>query len=332
MLPGIMIFTGCGNEVEISAPYKDIPVVYCILNPGDSVHYLRLEKSFNGEANAYEMAQQADSIYYPDAEVYLERWSDNKMQEQFNMIPVTIAPRINGVFAEDPNRLYATSSELIPNNEYRLNIRIPSTGAEISARTHLVNDFRIIKPEYYRKSLPFSSYGNNTIVEWVTARYTRAFHLQIRFHYLEINGEDTVRNTAYWNIANFVADNDGGGIKMETNISHRAFYKWLGSKLSPVSEPVFRLAARKSLDFWFTVGGDELYTYIQIYRPDDNIPKEHLVFTNISNGIGIFSSRFEKGITGKALSEHSIDSIAHGIYTRHLGFDDSLNDYYHTGI
>ena len=68
---------------------------------------------------------------------------------------------------------------------------------------------------------------------------------------------------------------------------------------------------------------------MQIYGEDSGILKEKPVFTNIVNGVGIFSSRFRQEINGKSLTDHSIDSLAHGIYTRNLGFDDSKNEYYH---
>ena len=72
------LLTGCNNEVDLLAPHQDIPVVYCILNQNDSVHYVRLEHSFAGAANAYEMAKEFDSIYYPEANVWLEEYKERE--------------------------------------------------------------------------------------------------------------------------------------------------------------------------------------------------------------------------------------------------------------
>lgn len=322
---------GCSNDLEVMAPYKDIPVVYCVLNPNENVQYLRLEKSFLGAASAYDMARVTDSIYYRDGVVVLERWADGELKESFPMTGIETSPRDTGIFSWDPNFLYKVETPLKSNAEYRLNIKIPSTGAEVTGTTHVVSEFRVIKPESFRKTLPFSSYDNYLTVEWVTARYTRIYQLQIRFHYLEVTGEDTIRKYADWNIAHYVASSDAGGQKLTADILQRNFYKWVGNQLDIPSKPMIRLADRQAIDVVFTVGGDELYLYMEIYKPETGIPKEKPVFTNIRDGIGLFSSRFRQTLPGKALSDHSIDSLAYGMYTRKLGFGDSQNDYYTRG-
>lgn len=334
ILRGILILmilqgvTSCSNDLVVLAPYKDIPVVYCILNPKDSTHYLRLEKSFLGEDNAYEMARETDSIYYPGASVLLERWADGERKEQLALERVLNPVRNSGIFTNDPNYLYQLKAVIKTSSEYRLNISIPSTGAAISAYTHTVTDFKVVKPEGFKRSLPFSSYDNYQAVEWISAPYTRVYHLMLRFHYLEVKSSDTVYLTADWNIGQFVSEDGSGGELMDTDILQRNFYKWLGNKLQVPGANIHRLADKKAIDFIFTVGGEELYTYMEIYKEDSGILKEKPVFTNITNGIGIFSSRFEKSVLGKALSDHSIDSLAYGIYTKNLRFADSQNDYY----
>ncbi len=325
-------FASCRNDLVVMAPYKDIPVVYCILNHKDSVHYLRLEKSFMGKDNAYEMARQTDSIYYPGASVFLERWADGEMKEQAALEQVLSAVRDSGIFTGDPNYLYQSTAQIRGNSEYRLNIRIPSTGAEITASTHTVNDFKVLRPEAYNKNLAFSSYDNYQTVEWITAPYTRIYHLMIRFHYLEVKNADTVNLTADWNIGQYVSQYGSGGELMTVEVLQRNFYKWVGNKLGKPDPNAQRLADRQAIDFVFTVGGEELYTYMEIYREDSGILKEKPVFTNIVNGIGLFSSRFEQAVAGKSLSGHSIDSLAYGMYTKDLRFADSQNDYYYTGL
>lgn len=325
-------FASCANDLVVMAPYTGMPVVYCILNQKDSVHYLRLEKSFLGEDNAYEMARQTDSIYYPGASVFLERWADGEIKEQMAMKRIQNPVRDSGIFTNDPNYLYQTSSTIKGNSEYRLNISIPSTGAKITAITHTVNDFKVIKPESYKKNLPFNSYDNYFTVEWLAAPYTRIYHLMIRFHYLEVKNSDTVNLTADWNIGDFVSKSGIGGEDMQVEILQRNFYKWLGNKLKQPASNVLRLADKKAVDIVYTVGGEELYTFMEIYKEDTGTLTEKPVFTNIINGIGLFSARFEQSILGKSLSGHSIDSLAFGIYTKNLRFADSQNDYYYTGL
>jgi len=329
ILPG---FASCRNDIDVMAPYKDIPVVYCILNPKDSVHYLRLEKSFLGADNAYEMAQQTDSIYYPSASVFLERWADSTMKEQIAMVRVINPVRDSGIFTNDPNYLYQSTSPIRTNSEYRLNISIPSVAAKVTASTHTVNEFKVEKPENTKKNLSFLNYENYQTVEWITAPFTRIYHLTIRFHYLDVTHEDTVYKAIDWNLGHFFSKSGIGGEKMEAKFLNMNFFKWIGNKIDSVDESVQRLADKKAIDFIFTVGGEELYTYMEVYSEDNGILKDKPIFTNIVNGIGLFSSRFEQSILGKSLSDLTIDALAKGIYTKHLRFADSQNDYYYTGF
>lgn len=42
---GVLLST-CSNEFEIAAPWKSIPVIYAMLSPKDTAHYVRIEKAF----------------------------------------------------------------------------------------------------------------------------------------------------------------------------------------------------------------------------------------------------------------------------------------------
>jgi hypothetical protein len=322
----------CRNDLDVLAPYRDIPVVYCIINPKEPVQYLRLEKSFLGEASALVMARNTDSIYYPEATVLMERWADGEPREKFILERVETAARDSGIFTSNPNLLYTLTSPVKAGYEYRLSIRIPSTGAEINAITQTIGEFKVIKPEGFKKSLPFSSYDNYQKVQWISAPFSRIYQLTLRFHYLEVTGADTSKMTAEWNIGQFVSKLTEGGDIMETEILQRNFYKWVGNKLRTPAANVHRLAAKQAIDFVFTVGGDDLYTYIEVYKEDTGLPREKPVFTNLTSGIGIFAAKSVQSVDGKALSDHSVDSLAYGIYTRHLRFADSQNDYYYGGL
>ena len=71
----ISLFLGsCSNDLEINAPWKDVTVVFGLLNIDSTTHYVRISKAFLGEGDALEFASQFDSIYYKpellDVKVY----------------------------------------------------------------------------------------------------------------------------------------------------------------------------------------------------------------------------------------------------------------------
>lgn len=324
----LSLLTNCRNDLELLAPYQDIPVVYCILNQNDSIHYLRLGKSFAGPKNAYEMAMEADSIYYKQADIVLERWKDDEFVSSMDMTLTDSIRKDSGIFAYHKPLLYSTMGQLDGSSEYRIKIHIAETGKEITATTSLVDGIRIIKPFFTRPSINFSAYNNYLEVEWVSSPNARIYFLQFRFNYLEVFGRDTIHKEQIWSIAHFSSLHAKGGERMETRVNHKSFYAFLALKIPPPENGIRRIAEKKAFDIIFTVGGEELYTYMEVYDPDHNMMTERPIYSNITNGIGIFSARYQQEIKGKALTFPSIDSIAHGQFTSHLGFVDSTDDYY----
>ncbi len=74
----------CSNELEILAPYKSYITVFSVLNPQDSVHYIRIAKVFQTKDNALEYASKND-LSVKNANVYL---SDG--QNKIVFLPDTI--------------------------------------------------------------------------------------------------------------------------------------------------------------------------------------------------------------------------------------------------
>ena len=40
------LLTACSNDLEVAAPWKDIPVVWGMISRSDTAHYVRVEKAF----------------------------------------------------------------------------------------------------------------------------------------------------------------------------------------------------------------------------------------------------------------------------------------------
>ena len=99
---------GCSTDFDTIAPWKETMVVYGLLNPNDSIQYIRISKAYLGEGNALMMAQQGDSIYYGDVlDVKMERILNNGVIESHALIRIDTVPKeINGVFAAPYQEVY----------------------------------------------------------------------------------------------------------------------------------------------------------------------------------------------------------------------------------
>ena len=74
------------------------------------------------------------------------------------------------------------------------------------------------------------------------------------------------------------------------------------------------------MDFIVTFGSEFLANYIEINQPNTNLLTTPPVYTNVQNGLGIFSSRSSSVRYNKELHPSALDSLRFGQYTGSLGF------------
>ena len=60
-----LLLTSCEVDFSPNAPWKEVPVVHCLLDQDDDTTWVRVEKCFLGEGNIYTYGAVSDSINYP---------------------------------------------------------------------------------------------------------------------------------------------------------------------------------------------------------------------------------------------------------------------------
>ena len=69
LVAGLVGFNACSTDVDLYANYKDIPVIYGLLNTSEDTNYVRINRAFSGSneshINALNVALIADSCNYP---------------------------------------------------------------------------------------------------------------------------------------------------------------------------------------------------------------------------------------------------------------------------
>ena len=65
-----VIFSGCEEDADICIEQTSYPVVFAVFNKMDSIHEVKLTKSFSGDNGGSMIAASTwDSIYFPEAEI-----------------------------------------------------------------------------------------------------------------------------------------------------------------------------------------------------------------------------------------------------------------------
>jgi hypothetical protein len=293
----------CKNDLNVNAEWKDITVVYGLLNQNDSIHYVKITKAFLGEGDALSFAKIADSSNYPDKlDVKVEEWrftssSDSALMHTYVLDTVSIMNKDSGIFYYPTQLVYYFKTKLDTTRTYKLNIVNRQTGKVVYSSCKLIQRFTIKKPIQGSQANILPGKPIPT-VNFMSAYYGRRYQLNIRMFYDEYHrsrGIDTIRNLSVdW----IVFDNevspvlDGTNEFTINNFPGDGLYSTLAKKLKPVyTSDTSRHATY--VDYIFTVASDDLNTYMDVTEPSNTIVQERPSFSNIVNGIGLFTSRYD---------------------------------------
>lgn len=299
-----LFFVGCETDFDITADYKDITVVYGLISQNDSVHYLKINKAFLGKGNALEFAKEEDSMsYHNDLEVKMEELNGAAIVQTFYFDTIRIANKEPGIFYYPGQQVYSSYYEMpsdYSSKTYRLLITNTKTGKVISSETALVHDFSISSPRPGQPAINFTSEYLQK-VEWKSAKNGKRYDVALRFWFDEVlrGSSDTLARYVDWSLGTAKSRGLAGGESMELQYKPEGFFNMVNAKIpyqpgSGISEDqvLARLVTRA--EFIFSVSGDDLNTYMEVNEPSSGIVQDKPEFTNIINGIGLFSSRYTK--------------------------------------
>jgi hypothetical protein len=288
------IFFGCSTDFNVIAPYKEVIVINGLLDPLDSVHYVRVTKAFLGEGNVYTMASVSDSSNYADIlDVKLESWYGGVLQGSTPMTRTTEIDRDSGTFAYPFQILYKTNAVILQDGtEYRIVVKNTQTGETAYSQTKVVRDVHVNSPTANDSIDLVSSYPAPTIVNFDAGTNTAFIDMIIRFHYREIdpNGVSTEKFVD-WNFE----DKDLSNAVIPYRFYKYNFFQMLGTNI-PVKPGFTRrcdsLALAKFPFEYILIGGSEdLQTYIQLNTPTSGVVQDRPLFTTVQNGLGLFTGR-----------------------------------------
>lgn len=315
----LLIFQSCNKDLIVNADWKDVTVVYGLLDQTSDTTYIKVTKAFLGPGDAMQFAKIPDSSNYPDKlEVRLDEYNGTVLVQSYPCDTVTIHNKEKGdsIFYYPDQLMYYSLARLNENFTYKLFIRNKKTGKEVTAQTGLVRDFEVLRPQVYASFPP----GLNFEVKWNPAKFGKRYQLLIRFWYMEAlksNPDSLYAKSVDWVVFNNVRAADNQTQPFDLFFPGDAFYSVVGANI-PVNPDVTRAAHH--CDFIFSVAAADLNTYMEVTEPSLSLVQERPAYTNITNGIGIFSARFIKSVDSLEVSQATKDELKVNPHTSDLGF------------
>jgi len=309
--------SSCDNEVDINADWREILVVYGLLDPLDSVQYIKINKAFlNENQNALKVAKNPDSLFIKDAKVTLLHINSGTLFELERVNEVIKEP---GIFAENPNYLYKTTVPILENEPYKLRVESKNTGQAVEAVTWTLRKARIEAP--FKSSNPTFSLGAKFIViSYVPGLNSYAYDIKMKVKIDEYNREDTgfiQTKDLTWNvITNYVVERNTTAAVLH-QIERESFMQFLASSLD-TSRSIIRRFKHVSVEYYG--GSQNLIDYISVNEPSIGIVQKTAEYSNIEGGMGLFGSRCRQEIGTSNFEPASVGILQNNKLTAPLNF------------
>ncbi|MFO8088126.1 MAG: hypothetical protein R6T91_10050 [Bacteroidales bacterium] len=317
----LVSFSQCETEIDLLDDWQDIPVVYGLLNQEDDIHYIRINRAFLGEGNAIHMASDLDSIIYNpnDLDVVIKEYSGSNLIREIPLDTMMVHNVDSGVFSYPDQMIYRTTASSVKLSEdytYRLEIFNKKRNKYIESETNLIHNLSIKRPLAGQTLVNYTSKFPAEVI-WRTAKNGRLYQLSIRIFYSNYyNNGSSEQHTLNWNFPSRTASTLNGGEEMSMEVFGEQFYIFLENNIPQTN------ASERTLDsvqYIVSAANDNFNTYMKVNEPSNSIIQERPEFSNISNGIGLFASRYYQTRT-LLLNSDSQDSLVDGSHTRHLNF------------
>jgi hypothetical protein len=329
----VLLAGSCKTDFDIVADWKDITVVYGLLDQRDSVQYIKINKAFLGEGDALMFAQEYDSSYYKDTlTVWVDEYNANQFVKRIYFEPTTTykPEELGTVFPTGAQMIYKAVIDtfysihyiidypdtigyqkiwLNENSSYRLNVMFPDSSKTVTSSTALVKDFEITKPFPGSDNIKFvTNPVYPTTFSWDKSPNDNGdfkYEIALKFYYEEVTWDgQVIQDTLF--LASGSSYIQSGSNDLFFYYSDNNFFTSCVKQIpyeDPAMEANIKERHTKIVEITVSSAASDFNLFMQVYEPSTSIVQDKPPYTNIVNGIGIFSARYKKIITKKIHTE-----------------------------
>lgn len=319
------VWASCSTKVDLYADYKDIPIVYGLLDATQDTNFVRIVRAFSGSneatVDATEVALIPDSNNYPgklDAKIYRYKkgFGNEYILDGFcELDTITKHHKDSGIFYFPHQKVYYTTSRILPNSNsqtYRYRLVILKGNDTISAETGIVGgeNFKIINSQVSFFAEETDKTGKIT---FFPADNASVYDMEVSFRYKEtLQGVSTYKTVRYsFGMKNVLELHEENGSYFIAYSQNLLFDMLRVAIAGNPYQTTYTYDPNKSFTISLAAGGNELYNYIQINQGAGGLSQSVPDYTNINGGYGVFSSRIniKKAVKLSARTQSDLTSF-----------------------
>lgn len=291
-----LVFQSCSTDVDLFADGEEYTIVYAMLNPGLDTNYVKITKSFTGNANENALNYDLSNYDYKlDVRLVNKRHNDTII---LDTVSVYKPYDPNTPFYSDCQQLYYyTTHKLQDGDIYQLIIK-KRDGTIISSEVKIISEF--VFASYINNTISFESNVSNQSnqIRWryddISATHAAYYEAIGYFHYKQLNpgSTDTMYYSMKWNMGTGTYEELITDMYLHTTHIPSDFYSQLNSDVNIINNsPQGVKRYFGNFEVVITAVGEELYDYMLANNSSSAI-QDTPEYSNIENGIGLMSSRF----------------------------------------
>ena len=298
----LLMLSACSTDIDLYADYKQVPVVYGLLDANADTNFIKITRAFHVEGDAYQAALNPDSSNYPGKlDVRLVEYCNGDSIREIVLDTVTIHDKAPGVFYAPAQKLYYTTEPLCQNASgkiysYRLKVVLPER--TLTTQTAMVGN----------SGYGIQSLGVNFSKQYFgmvprkflfrPATNGRFYQVTMSFTFLEQRtpDSDSVPRTMMWEVGIF--NEEFCAQNAEDNVyafpyRPEDFYKSLTAFLGEDTAIVGlkRYIGDYPVEVSIVAGGENLRQYVYNNDPSNGFALGDNEFSLIDGGYGVLSSR-----------------------------------------
>jgi hypothetical protein len=343
--------TRCTTEVDLTAPYVSVPVVFGLLDAKADTQWVRINRTWLGDGDQTQVALIKDSSEYETSRLttrFVEVVNDIDTRVFELKDTILQNKEEDGVFFAPEHKAYfaptRANESLNPDAHYRLEIVIDDS-VNVSAETNMiaVSVGNIQQPPagLNNVKLNFANVGPSQVTypnypfKWLSTSGASRYDAVLRVHFIEHYWADDFHTvldssrdrTIEMPIGTVDPSGITGNQELEKLFDGQTFFTTLKSRLEKNIRITRELGVwdadsqiARAFDFLLIVANETLAIYLDVNAPVTGIIQERPEYSNINGGLGLWASRTTQGVFGLGYSTDTIEHLQEGDDTAELNF------------
>ncbi len=280
---GGLFISACDDRIDIQVdPFLSKPVVYCMIDPNDSVHYIRIGRVFSGLQPPAISAREQDSLLFSNVsvKVRLNPFPTGGKADSVQADPVPEAAKDQGYFASQGHRVYRfVNQNLARYHSLRVEVEIPGLPTA-RASCRIIGAPVIWSPNSAQKFI-YIVPDNPLRIQWSGGQWNE---VDIQFQIRELYADSLATRIIRIQKVNDVQLN---GKYYEIKIPYELLVQRIGQLMKPANGLIRRYFG--PVNFTIHTGLEEYARYMEFQDGINDFNSNP--FSNIENGLGLLSSR-----------------------------------------